>query len=148
MGQSMRVFIIEDEALLQMELEMFIEDAGHAVAGVATSLREAHVFAKQMGADVALVDIHLADGPTGIEAGRMLASRGLPVVFVTANAARLPDDFVGALGVIGKPYSQAGIVSALKYIGSALQSQQPSLPPPPSLTLAPAMAQRWASATE
>ena len=36
-----RILIVEDEALLAMELEALVEEAGHCVAGWATSSDEA-----------------------------------------------------------------------------------------------------------
>ena len=41
MNDSLRVLIVEDEALLAMELEALVEDAGHSIAGWATSSEEA-----------------------------------------------------------------------------------------------------------
>ncbi len=53
----------------------------------------------------ALVDVHLRDGPTGVEVARAIHDDcGGVALFMTANVKRLPDDFAGACGVIGKPY--------------------------------------------
>jgi CheY-like chemotaxis protein len=142
-GERLRVFIVEDEVLLQMQLEMYLEDAGHEIAGVAASSREALQTAMASGPDVALVDVHLADGPTGVEVGRRLASQGLPVVFLTANVARLPEDFSGAIGVIGKPYTQASLAETLDFLVAAVLNPPPSRPVPDALTLAPSFSAEW-----
>jgi DNA-binding response OmpR family regulator len=139
----LRVFIVEDEVLLQMQLEMYLEEAGHGVAGVAVSSREALRTAMGSEADIALVDIHLADGPTGVRVGRELADQGLPVVFLTANAARLPEDFSGAIGVIGKPYTQAAIAETLDFLVAAVLNPPPAKPVPDALTLAPSVSAKW-----
>ena len=94
MDPQLRVFVVEDEALLQMQLEIFLEEAGHLLVGSATSLAEAIAHAEAAMPDLALVDIHLADGPTGVAVGRALADRGIPVVFMTANARRIPGRFL------------------------------------------------------
>ncbi|TIU19091.1 MAG: response regulator, partial [Mesorhizobium sp.] len=41
MNEPLKVLIVEDEALLAMELESLVQDAGHSVVGWATSLAEA-----------------------------------------------------------------------------------------------------------
>jgi CheY-like chemotaxis protein len=143
MEPQLRVFVVEDEALLQMQLEIFLEEAGHLLVGSATALAEAIAHAEAAMPDLALVDIHLADGPTGVAVGRALADRGIPVVFMTANARRIPDDFSGAIGIISKPYTQAGVIEALRFLVGAVKNPPPEQLPPPSLVLAPALAERW-----
>ncbi len=143
MDTQLRVFVVEDETLLQMQLEVFLEEAGHLMVGSATSLAEALAEAVPSRPDLALVDIHLADGPTGVEVGRLLAERGIPVVFMTANARRIPGDFSGAIGIISKPYSQAGVAEALRFLVGAVKNPPPEDVPPPSLVLAPTIAARW-----
>ena len=143
MDPQLRVFVVEDEILLQMQLEVFLDEAGHLMVGSATSLAESLANAEPSRPDLALVDIHLADGPTGVDVGRALAERGIPVVFMTANARRIPADFSGAIGIISKPYSQAGVAEALKFLVGAVKNPPPEQVPPPSLVLAPTLAARW-----
>ena len=64
-------------------------------------------------------------------------------LFMTANVKRLPDDFAGACGVIGKPYSAHGVKTALAYLSYCLQEGHAPGPAPVGLTLAPAYAQLW-----
>jgi CheY-like chemotaxis protein len=144
MAQSLRILLVEDEALLLMQLELFLEDEGHVVVGTAVSSAEAMELASRDEADIALVDIHLADGPLGCEVGRFITQNTrTAVVFMTANPKRIPDDFSGAVGVIGKPYTHTGMKAALAYLVSAVSSPPPTIRKPPSLTLAPAFEQEW-----
>lgn len=71
----LRIFVVEDEVLLTMQLELYLRTAGHVVADTAASSGEAIARAAKVEADVALIDIHLADGPTGPEVGRFIAER-------------------------------------------------------------------------
>ncbi|HEY8578319.1 MAG TPA: response regulator, partial [Beijerinckiaceae bacterium] len=64
---------------------------------------------RAMQPDLALLDVHLADGPTGVELGRRLRAEGCEVVFVTANAKRVPADLAATAGVLGKPYSAGAL---------------------------------------
>jgi two-component SAPR family response regulator len=127
--------IVEDEALLAMELESEIEAAGHEVVALAADSKEAMEVAVSHNPDFAFVDIQLLDGPTGIDVGQFLASKGVLYVFVSGNLKRLPDDFAGALGAIEKPYTSNGLQNALNYV-EGVMSGQVGLTVPPSLVLA------------
>ncbi len=122
--------IVEDEALLALELEMEVEAAGHEVVGTAASRRAALDIVEQAEPQFAFVDVHLTDGPSGLEIGRHLAETGIPFVFVTGNVKRIPDDFVGAIGAIEKPYTMNGLQNALSYLTARISGQDRSAPPP------------------
>ncbi|MBN9034860.1 MAG: response regulator [Rhizobiales bacterium] len=126
MNEPLKILIVEDEALLAMELESLIEENGHEVAGWATSLAEAQQVLGQVKPDIALVDIHLADGPTGVEVAEFIRGNDLAeVVFLTANPKRIPEKFDGALGVISKPYTINGITAALRYLWEGVRRPPP-----------------------
>lgn len=138
---------MEDEALLALELESVIEECGHQVVGWAISSEEAIDLAERGGIDLAFVDIHLADGPTGVEVARSLIAQGVRhVVFVTANPKRVPDDFAGAAGVLVKPYTLQGMKSALRFLHEAVRTPPPGPPHPTNLTLSPSFRSRWVTA--
>jgi CheY-like chemotaxis protein len=115
-GKSLRILIVEDEILIALELESLLQDAGHCIVGIAASSREAVASGTELRPDLAFVDIHLSDGPTGVEVARHLAEEGITVLFMTANAKRIPEDCAGAHGVISKPYTERGVHQAIDYI--------------------------------
>ncbi|HEX2552467.1 MAG TPA: response regulator [Microvirga sp.] len=117
MDSSLQILIVEDEILIALELESLLQDSGHSVVGIAASSEEALALGAECRPDLAFVDIHLADGPTGVEVARSLArEHGIMVLFMTANAKRIPDDFTDAHGVISKPYTERGVQQALDYV--------------------------------
>ena len=139
MAEPLRVLIVEDEALLLMQLEMAVEDEGHDVVGTAMTSGEAIALAGMVEPDVAFVDLQLLDGPTGVDVARYLrGSKGTMVVFITANATRLPSDYEGAAGIVSKPFSQAGIIATIRYLAQCVRHPPPSLPAPIELKLTPA----------
>ncbi|MGL3608598.1 response regulator [Rhizobium sp. G187] len=131
----MKIMIVEDEALLALELEFEVEAAGHSVVGTAPSRNAAFDLIEQGQPDFAFVDVHLNDGPTGIEIGERLSERGIPFIFVTGNVKRIPEGFVGAIGVIEKPYTMHGLKNALTYIGERVMCGT-EVGPPAGLILA------------
>ena len=131
----MKIMIVEDEALLALELELEVEAAGHVVVGTASSRKAAFDLLDRDLPEFAFVDVHLSDGPSGIEIGRRLAERDIPFVFVTGNVKRIPDDFVGAIGAIEKPYTMNGLQNALTYISATVEGRK-TITAPPGLILA------------
>jgi DNA-binding response OmpR family regulator len=131
-----RILIVEDEALLALELEYELEAAGHEVVGQAMNSRAARDVIDRDHPDFAFVDIHLTDGPTGIDVGRYLAEHQIPYVFVSGNIKRIPDDFAGAIAAIEKPYTMNGLQNALSFIARVLDGDETAAPPC-SLVMAP-----------
>lgn len=125
--KPLRILIVEDEFLIALELESLLQDAGHDVVGIAATSEEAMALGQQLAPDLAFVDIHLADGLTGIEVCRRLSDQHqVTVLFMTANSKRIPEDCAGARGVIAKPYTERGVKEALAYV-TAEQAQGGSI---------------------
>jgi CheY-like chemotaxis protein len=138
---SLRVLIVEDEILIALELESLLQDAGHSVVGIAASSDEAFAMGGEFRPDLAFVDVHLADGPTGVEVARRLArEHGIMVLFMTANAKRIPDDFAEAHGVIAKPYTERGVQQAIDYVIACREGM--GLPSVDTLTFVPFLHRR------
>ena len=130
-----RILIIEDEALVAMELRFVLEDLGHEVIGTAADAKSARALAAETEVDLALVDIHLSDGATGIELGRELGQEmGVTVLFMTANPGMVRDGVAGTVGVLTKPTDERAVQTAVDY---ALRRRQgvPVEYAPPELQL-------------
>lgn len=119
----LRILVVEDEILIALGLEILLEDAGHHIVGIATTSEDALALARSGQPRVALVDVHLADGPTGIDTARALVGQGVAVFFTTANVRRIPDDFVGACGIIPKPYTERSVLDALSDLDDRLSGR-------------------------
>jgi CheY-like chemotaxis protein len=140
----LNVLIVEDEVLLAVELSYLVRESGLREVGHAMCAAEAAELARALTPDLALVDVHLQDGPTGVDVARLIAEDcGGVVLFMTANVRRLPADFAGACGVIGKPYSDHAVKMALLYLTACLREGRAPGPAPLGLTLSPAFLDRW-----
>jgi two-component system, response regulator PdtaR len=130
-----RILIIEDEALVAMELSFVLEDLGYDVVGTAADASSARNIARETDVDLALVDIHLSDGPTGVELGRELGQDlGVSVLFMTANPGMVRNGVAGTIGVLSKPTDERAVQKAVDY---ALRKRtgQPIEYAPPELQL-------------
>ena len=146
-SSSMEVLIVEDEMLLAMDIEAMVEDSGHHVMAEAASLKEVQELPDDIHHQLAFVDIHLAEGSDGLEVSRLIRERwpDAIIVFVTANVSKIPEDFSGAHGVIAKPFSQAGVVNAIRYLADGVSDPPPSMARPASFTASPNLKRRWAT---
>lgn len=111
-----RVLVIEDEAIIAMDLQDIVSDMGHSVTGVARTHDGAVRLAGRERPDLILSDIQLADGSSGVEAvNEILKAAGdIPVIFITAFPERLlTGERPEPAFVITKPYSEAQVRSAV-----------------------------------
>ncbi len=80
-----RVLIIEDEAIIALDLENLVNELGHHVVGIAATRDDAVRLARQRRPELILTDIKLADGSSGVDAVvSIVEDLDVPVVFITA----------------------------------------------------------------
>lgn len=80
----LRILYLEDNPLIVFHVEQMVEDLGHIFCGAVESFAGL-LELPAVDADVALVDIDLADGCTGPDAARWLVAQGIPAIFVTGQ---------------------------------------------------------------
>jgi len=122
--------IVEDQAILAMELEMVLGDAGHAVVGCAMDQASAFSIAGREKPQLALVDVNLLDGLTGPDvAARLVQDHDMAVIFLTANPEQIPDGYAGTLGAVSKPFDeetiQAAVAFAARYLATGRVGEVP-----------------------
>jgi two-component system, cell cycle sensor histidine kinase and response regulator CckA len=84
-----KILIVEDEALIALDLRSLLEQMGYTVLAIVHSGEKALALIEQDPPDLVLMDIVLKGKMDGIEAADMVRSRwGIPVVFSTAYADR------------------------------------------------------------
>jgi two-component system, response regulator PdtaR len=113
----MIILLVEDEPILALNLEMDLSDAGYLVRGPVASHQAAIDLAETCPIDLALVNIDLKHGGSGIAlAGELLKRWKIPSVFVSGQR----DDAFGnqsvALGYISKPYDSRVVVACVKFV--------------------------------
>ncbi|WP_201835041.1 response regulator [Microvirga zambiensis] len=91
-----RCLVIEDQTLIAMSIETYLEEAGIGVETV-SSMAEARAWLEANIADVAIVDFMLKDGPATALA-RELNSRAIPFVIYSGypRGDRMPSELRAA----------------------------------------------------
>jgi AmiR/NasT family two-component response regulator len=113
----MKVLIAEDETIIRLDLKTLLERAGHEVIGEAADGGQAVALAERLPVEIVIMDVKMPH-LDGIEAARrILATRPLPIVMLTAYAQsdlveRAAD--AGAFGYLVKPFREADLLPAMQ----------------------------------
>ncbi|GEP01171.1 response regulator [Methylobacterium haplocladii] len=147
MSEPLRVLLVEDEALILMQLEMLLEDAGHVIVGTAMTAEDGVTLVHETRPELVFVDLRLGDGSSGLDVARAVREiGGVTAVFITANSRQLSEDLEGAAAVISKPFSASVMEDTLAFLEEGLRRPPPVLAVPHGMILAPAYRASWAPA--
>ncbi len=125
-----RLLIAEDQALIRLDLERLLDEAGFEVCGSARDGQEAVELALEHHPDIVVLDVKMPR-LDGVEAARRILAEGfVPIVMLTAYGygeliSRAVD--AGVVGFVVKPFKESVLVEALR---EALEQA----PDPASLT--------------
>lgn len=110
---DLKVLVVEDEALVAINLEAILEDLGCQVVGPAMRFERAEALIEaDQSAQAAILDVNLGGQPVYPLAER-LAARGIPIVFATGyGKAGIPVEWHDR-PIIQKPYTMADVRSGL-----------------------------------
>ncbi|MDA3859484.1 MAG: response regulator [Roseovarius sp.] len=111
-----RIMVIEDEAIIAMDISSIVQQMGHEVTGIARTRDGAVDLARKQPPDMILADIQLADKSSGIDAVNHIFSEmgEIPVVFITAFPERLlTGERPEPAFLITKPYTEDQVQSAV-----------------------------------
>ena len=108
----MSVLIIEDEPLIAMMLEDFVDSLGHRVAGSVDSVPDAMAAVADGGFDLAILDVHLR-GEACWPVADALADRDVPFVVSTGGHIEAPPARHAAAPSLPKPYTMDRVEAAI-----------------------------------
>lgn len=106
-GEGRRVLIVEDNAVISMELESSLEDAGYNVVGRANSVVEALSVIDTTEIDVAVLDVDLG-GEQSFPIADALTAKGVPYAFATGFESLTKEKGYDA-PVLTKPVNEAAL---------------------------------------
>jgi ActR/RegA family two-component response regulator len=102
------VLICEDDGLLGADLALSVVEAGHVVHGIYRTASEVLEDPNSRSADIAIVDLNLADGDSGALVAQALQKAGVRVIIVSGHS-----NASAALGAVPHTYAEKPVSAAL-----------------------------------
>jgi AmiR/NasT family two-component response regulator len=116
MSDPLRIVVVEDEALIRMDVVATLEEAGFEIIGQGSDGEEAVALATDLEPDLVVMDIKMPK-LDGISAAEKIAELKIPVVLLTAFSQ---SDLVsraaeaGAMAYVTKPFKPADLLPAIQ----------------------------------
>ena len=114
MSETRSILIVEDEPLIAMMLEDFLDSLGHKVVASCDSVSDALAQVEQGGFDVAIIDVQLKDGESVWPVADKLAESGTPFVVATGGHVEPPPAAHADVPTLTKPYTIDSIEPAIE----------------------------------
>lgn len=114
--EALHVLVVEDEMILAMELQAWLEDLGYRVMGPFPTVHRALAHLETEKPDAALLDVNVG-GERVTPVARVLRAAGVPFVLVTGyTALQLSEPELRAAPRIGKPVDARQLGDIMKVI--------------------------------
>jgi DNA-binding NtrC family response regulator len=127
MSDQLRCLVVEDQILIAMSIESYLEDVGVAAQTVG-SMAEAQAWLEANTADIAIVDFMLKDGPA-TELAQELSRRAIPFIVYSGYPPRegLPCE-LKRVPWLEKPMSRDDLLKVVMQTLVAVSEQALSAP--------------------
>lgn len=114
-----RILIVEDEPLIALMLEDYLDILGKQVAGQADCVDAALTVIAAGGVDAAILDINLRGGQKSWPVADALAAKGIPFVFASGGSGDAIIDTHRDRPVLSKPFTMDNLSAALDALALA-----------------------------
>ena len=115
MSVNASVLVVEDEALIAMDLQALLEEAGYRVLGPANSTAAAMALLDGVDPDVALLDVNLGRSDV-FGVANELATRKTKVIFLTGHTAQKLPPSHRHRPLVAKPYLPHVLLQAVQSV--------------------------------
>ena len=116
-GAGVRVMVVEDEALIRLDLAEMLTEEGYVVAGEAGDGEAAIAMARQLRPDLVIMDVKMPKVDGIAAAATIVEERIAPVVMLTAFSQRELIEQArdaGAMAYLVKPFARHELVPAIE----------------------------------
>jgi two-component system, response regulator PdtaR len=137
MGRPVRILIVEDDAVIALDMHEMLLRMGHEVTGVARDEAGAVKISQATAPALALVDFYLASGKgSGDLTQKLRAEWNTPTLFISGSpeACRDVARLDGVLGCLSKPFTEEELAAAISIVEAIISGRRPA-PPPSSLQI-------------
>jgi CheY-like chemotaxis protein len=113
-----RILVVEHQAIVALDLQRTLRDAGYRVIGPASTVAEAERLIERGSIDCAILDLDLDRASTSAVAD-LLALSGVPVVFLLGSSREGLPECHRERPVVEEPYAKAELLMAVRRAMSA-----------------------------
>ena len=122
------VLIVEDESIVAMEVESYIQQLGCHVVGIASNAKDAYEYAMQKKPDLILMDISLKGDIDGIEiASKIKSEMDVFIIYLTAFSDTATIERAvktDPSAYLSKPFNRQELFAAIKIAFAQVQKIQ------------------------
>jgi DNA-binding response OmpR family regulator len=112
-----RILIVEDEPLIAMMLEDFLEMLGKQMVGTADNVADALALVEAGGIDAAILDVNLRGGEKSWPIADALAAKGVPFVLATGGSEDSIAEAYRGRPTLPKPFTMDAVARILDSLG-------------------------------
>ena len=123
----MKVLIIEDDVLIANYIKYVLEKNEYYVTGIADTTETVKKSIKVLCPDIALLDIRLSGGESGIDISGVLDKKDIPFVYLTANSDRSTMSSAlktNPVAYITKPFNEDNVIAAIELLRQGREEEQ------------------------
>ena len=123
----MKVLIIEDDVLIANYIKYVLEKNEYYVTGIADTTETVADSIKVLCPDIALLDIRLSGGESGIDISDVLDKKDIPFVYLTANSDRATMSSAlktNPIAYITKPFNEDNVIAAIELLRQGREEEQ------------------------
>lgn len=111
------ILVVEDEPLIAMMLEDFLDTLGHRLAGTADCVKSALAAVSAGGIDAAILDVNLRGGEKSWPVADALADGGIPFIIATGGTSDSVSERHRECPTLAKPFTIDDVRQALAALG-------------------------------
>lgn len=108
------ILVVEDESLIAMMFEDFLDALGHGMAGSADNVQSALARIEEGGIDAVILDVNLRGGELGWPVADRLAELGIPFVITTGGAGDTIAEAHRDRPILSKPFTLSSVGEVLE----------------------------------
>ncbi len=120
------ILIVEDEALVAFDNEHVLTESGYHVVGTVDNAGAAMSILETRSVGLVLTDLSLRGDTGGLAVAAAAHARGVPVLLVSGSS--IPEAPAGAVGLLGKPYGDKDLLSAIETVADVVSGRPPRKP--------------------
>jgi two-component SAPR family response regulator len=111
--KKISVLIVEDSALIAIDVEALVQNAGYCVLGPVNSVGAAFALLENHEPDIALLDINLGTSNV-FDLADFLVERNTRLIFLSGHSGDMLPEAHRHWRLIGKPFLPEEVLKALK----------------------------------